>query len=89
MKIDAEGDELNVLKGAGNLTRIGQVSAEVRDVDGRLKAFVDLLEQNNFEVVAKKQAGGDCEGYRMTIPEELLLYYVYARNRSSEPEESD
>eukprot|EP00400_MALV-I_sp_L67-5_P000565 gene565-613_t len=89
LKVDAEGDELLVLQGAGNLTRIRQISCEVRDVDGRLKAVVDLLEKNQFEVVAKQQVGGDVEGYRMTVPRSLQLYYVYAKNKSAVPEDSD
>lgn len=80
LKIDAEGDELAVLRGVRELDwpRIRQVVAEVRDVDGRLDSCVQLLRQHGLEVHTEPQRTGEVEGYLMVVPPELGLHYVYA-----------
>jgi FkbM family methyltransferase len=60
LKIDTEGEELEVLRGidAADWGKIGQVVVEVHDVGGRLDAVTDLLRTHGFgaQVVDKEQA---------------------------------
>ena len=82
LKIDCEGDELRVLRGltAADMRRVHQVVAEVHDVHGRLAATVALLRRHGFTVrTARQHADSTVAGYRMVVPRELRLFYVYAR----------
>jgi FkbM family methyltransferase len=58
LKIDAEGEELEVLRGIARADwpKIRQVVVEVHDVDGRLSDIVELLREHGFhEVVIDKE----------------------------------
>ena len=82
LKIDCEGDELRVLRGltAADMRRVHQVVAEVHDVHGRLAATVALLRRHGFTVrTARQHADSTVAGYRMVVPRELRLFFVFAR----------
>jgi hypothetical protein len=51
LKIDVQKAELEVLLGidSGDWPKIAQVAAEVHDIDGRVRAFVGLLESRGFQ----------------------------------------
>ena len=88
LKIDAEGDELNVLRGvrAADWPRIQQVVCEVHDVHDRLRHCVSLLRRHGFSVQSTAQTGGEVDAYMMVIPATLRLHYVYAsRHPSGKP----
>ena len=57
LKIDAEGDELNVLTGLGFFwfSRIRQIAVEVYDADNRLEKVTRLLMDNSFNVNVTQQ----------------------------------
>lgn len=57
MKIDVERAELHVLRGieAQHWQIINQVVAEVHDIDGSLKAFLDVLRKAGFTSVKCSQ----------------------------------
>jgi FkbM family methyltransferase len=57
LKVDVEGAELDVLRGvaAEDWPRIGQVGAEVHDVDGRLETMRQLLGEAGFTDVETEQ----------------------------------
>ena len=59
LKVDCEGAELEVLQGVRpeHWPLIGQVVAEVHDLDGRLDAVRGLLEGHGFELVTEREAG--------------------------------
>jgi FkbM family methyltransferase len=81
LKIDVEGDELEVLRGIGaaDWPKISQLAIEVHDVDGRLHATVQLLKDLGFAVRAELQtASVDGDGFFVFTPAELGLYLVYA-----------
>ena len=80
LKVDVEGDELNVLRGisAADWPRIRQVVVEVHDVHGRLDGVLRLLRRHGFSVAHELQEGGVVNGYEMVVPASLRLYYVYA-----------
>jgi FkbM family methyltransferase len=81
LKVDVEGDELDVLRGVGgeeNWSRLRQVAVEVHDVGGRLAAVVGLLEAHGFRVVASLLRTSTVRGYTWVVPSKLCLYYVYA-----------
>lgn len=80
LKVDVEGDELNVLRGvrAADWPRVAQVVCEVHDVHGRLARVLSLLRRHGLRATAVQQLGGTVEGYRMEVPASLRLYHVYA-----------
>ena len=55
-----------------------QVVVEVHDINGRLASICSLLRRHGFSVRSEPQRGGDVEGYRMVVPQELRLWYVFA-----------
>jgi FkbM family methyltransferase len=72
LKIDAEGEELEVLRGieCADWPKIRQVVVEVHDVDGRLSDITELLRERGFrEVVIDKERAFDalpfCNVYAM------------------------
>ena len=77
----SNGLELQQCSSSAHFRRIRQVAAEVHDQCGRLKKFVDLLRRHGFRVAVQPQCGGDVAGYRMVVPRELQLFYVYAVRR--------
>lgn len=82
MKVDVEGDELEVLKGIGSWWPvILQLVVEVYDVHGRLDEIIHLLKSNGFtDINVDLQCTEVSEdGYIRFTPSELKLYYVYAR----------
>ncbi|MCA9539271.1 MAG: FkbM family methyltransferase [Myxococcales bacterium] len=66
LKIDCEGAELDVLKGIApaHWPRVGQVVAEVHDLDGRLDAVVALLRAHGFDQLVIDREPG-FEGTRL------------------------
>lgn len=84
LKVDVEGDELDVLRGVDgdDWPKVRQVVAEVHDVSGRLQAVVDLLSSpagGNFATVhVEAQRTSVVQDYLMVVPPELRLFYVYA-----------
>ena len=99
LKIDVEGSELLVLQGLDDLcwSRIRQLVAEVYDIDGRLRAFTDLLSARGFDLINTESSsvevagicdnGGDLTGdlsmskYIRFTPPESKLFFVYASKR--------
>jgi hypothetical protein len=82
LKVDGEGDELAVLRGMGSaLRRVRQVVLEVHDINSRLWRTLCLLRRHGFRATAVPQRSGTVQGYRMVIPGELKLFYVYATRR--------
>ena len=66
-----------------DMRRVDQVVAEVHDVHGRLAATVALLRRHGFTVrTARQHADSTVAGYRMVVPRELRLFYVYARRNA-------
>ena len=57
LKVDVEKAELEVLKGvdAADWPKVQQVVMEVHDIDGRLRAITELLEQNGLVHVIAEQ----------------------------------
>jgi FkbM family methyltransferase len=58
LKIDVEGDELNVLEGIGsesNWSLIDQIVVEVHDVDNRLAHVLEIIRNHNFSGVQSVQ----------------------------------
>ena len=57
VKIDAEGDELNILTGLGSalLSRIRQIVVEVYDIEDRLAQVANFLKKNLFTIVITPQ----------------------------------
>ena len=90
LKIDVEGDELNVLRGIRALDwpLIRQVVLEVHDVHNRLDRVLSLLRRHGFQVTWDLQTGGEVDGYVMVVPSSLCLYYVYATRRNRPTAES-
>ena len=81
LKVDVEGDELDVLRGVGGdaeWARIAQVVVEVHDVGGRLRAVSALLKGRGFRVVESLLRTSTVRGYTWVVPSKLSLYYVYA-----------
>jgi FkbM family methyltransferase len=82
IKVDVEGDELEVLEGISeeDWPRIQQVVVEVTDSPGtyRLQRTVCLLEAKGFSVSSARQEPKWCQGYFMFVPLELQMHYVYA-----------
>jgi len=82
LKVDVEGDELEVLRGLGQrLDHVQQVVMEVHDIYGRLWRALCLLRRHGFRAVAVPQRTSTVLGYRMVIPPSLRLWYVYARRK--------
>lgn len=79
LKIDAEGDELNVLRGlrSADWPKVRQVVLEVHDIYGRLEHTLRLLRRHGFRATAVQQAGSVVDGYDMCVPPSLRLFYVY------------
>ena len=94
LKIDVEGDELDVLEGVRQpyWRRIQHVAMEVHDVDGRLAAVVELLQdprRGGFaRVTTQRQTTSVVDGYLMVIPDELKLYYVFATRVAATTDDS-
>jgi FkbM family methyltransferase len=72
LKIDAEGEELEVLRGIehADWPKIRQVVVEVHDIGGRLSEITELLRERGFhEVIIDKEAAFDslpfCNVYAM------------------------
>ena len=80
LKVDVEGDELEVLRGIAteDWCRFNQIVLEVHDTCDRLAAIVQLLEANGFVVSIERQKSSIQSDYVMTIPNALNLFYVYA-----------
>jgi FkbM family methyltransferase len=71
LKIDAEGEELEILRGIADTDwrKVGQVVVEVQDVGGRVHAVTELLREHGFrEPVVDKERGF----------EKLPFFNVYA-----------
>ncbi|WP_165956545.1 non-ribosomal peptide synthetase [Kribbella antibiotica] len=70
LKVDAEKSELDVLRGIEeeHWPLIGQIVAEVHDLDGRLAVVTELLESHGFSVTTEIPPG--LEG--------TLMYQLYA-----------
>jgi FkbM family methyltransferase len=86
LKVDVEGDELEVLRGvrSSDWSRIRQVVVEVHDVNGRLARVLSLLRRHGMRAKAVQQRGGVRDGYQMVVPHGLRLFYVYATRRDGE-----
>jgi FkbM family methyltransferase len=71
LKVDAEGEELEVLRGVdpADWGKINQIVVEVHDVEGRLRAITELLREHGFrdQVIDKERAF-----------DELPFFNVYA-----------
>jgi hypothetical protein len=82
LKVDVEGDELNVLLGidAAHWPMIRQVVVEVHDVDGRLHDVCRLLRGVGYTSVVSEQQRTVCSagGYVAVIPAAAQLHYVWA-----------
>ena len=80
LKVDVEGDELDVLLGieSQDWARIQRVFVEVTNVDGRLDKVVQLLQDHRFIVTVREQQSSEFMGYLMIIPKELALFHVLA-----------
>jgi FkbM family methyltransferase len=52
LKIDAEGDELNILNGMGSdlFACVKQIVVEVFDINDRLLSVVDILRKNSYDI---------------------------------------
>lgn len=85
MKVDVEGAELDVLRGIRqeDWSKIKQIVMEVHDVQGRLQAACEVLQQQGYTVHTEAQGTSTVRGYRMTIPRSLALHYVYATRPAS------
>eukprot|EP00048_Salpingoeca_helianthica_P010359 m.148949 g.148949 ORF g.148949 m.148949 type:complete len:312 (-) comp15063_c6_seq1:34-969(-) len=81
LKIDCEGDELNVLLGLEDTdaARVRQIAVEVHDTDGRLERVCERLASWGFVVAVAQQRSGLVGGYVRCVPRALALYYVFAR----------
>lgn len=81
LKIDVEGDELDVLLGlqATDWPKIDQVVVEVHDDNFRVSRVRSLLERHGFVVMTRPQRTAWHEGALVCIPASLRLFYVYAR----------
>lgn len=86
LKVDVEGDELEVLRGvrSSDWNRIRQVVVEVHDVNDRLARVLSLLRRHGMRAKAVQQRGGVHHGYQMVVPHALRLFYVYATRREEE-----
>lgn len=88
LKIDVEGDELEVLRGisAADWHLVDQVVLEVHDRGGvRLDEVVSTLKSVGFVVRTQAQRSSvSAQGYLAVIPSGLRLFYVYAR-RDDQP----
>jgi hypothetical protein len=88
LKIDVEGDELEVLRGisAVDWHLVDQVVLEVHDRSGlRLGEVVSILKSFGFAVRTQAQRSSvSAQGYLAVIPSGLRLFYVYAR-RDDQP----
>jgi FkbM family methyltransferase len=86
LKVDVEGDELEVLRGvrASDWSRIRQVVVEVHDVNDRLARVLSLLRRHGMQAKAVQQQGGVRDGYQMVVPRALRLFYVYATRQEAE-----
>ena len=88
LKIDVEGDELEVLRGiaAADWHLVDQLVLEVHDRGGlRLGEVVSILKSHGFAVRTQPQRSSvSTQGYVAVIPSGLRLFYVYAR-RENQP----
>lgn len=84
LKVDVEGDELEVLQGIRNdlWSSIQQVVLEVHDVYGRLEAIKRVLKAQGFRVHVRQQQTSVVDGYCMFVPDELRMFYVHATRHS-------
>ena len=89
LKVDVEGDELEVLKGIDEMSfeKIRQIAIEVHDIEGRLSKISHLLQASGFHKVSIHQQTGSISNdglYQSFVPESLKLYLVYAtKNQAS------
>ncbi|MEA5468253.1 FkbM family methyltransferase [Spirulina sp. 06S082] len=58
LKIDVEGDELDVIQGieTDDWKKVKQVVAEIHNTDNKLEEFCSILESNGFAVTIEKNA---------------------------------
>ena len=98
LKIDVEGDELDVLLGIDQVNdtwgdvnwweRIARIVVEVHDINNRLKEVVKLLKARGFEVcvdscATDQEEEEEEEGkYVLVVPTELRLFLVSAQRTS-------
>mmetsp|Transcript_44503 Transcript_44503/g.71526 ORF Transcript_44503/g.71526 Transcript_44503/m.71526 type:complete len:243 (+) Transcript_44503:136-864(+) len=80
LKVDVEGDELDVLMGLHDCDwpKIQQVAVEVHDIEFRVSRIRALLERHGFKVQIEEQKTAWHDGMLICVPKDLLLYYVYA-----------
>lgn len=80
LKVDVEGDELDVLKGIRDehWPIVKQVVAEVHDVHNRLQDVRSLLLGCGFAVASEQQLPSVDQGFVHYVPAALQLYMVYA-----------
>lgn len=79
LKIDVEGDELIVLDGIDDWSRIDVVLIEVHDIEGRLSRIVERLKSAQFGAICvEQQESVVTDEYELTIDPKLKLFYVIA-----------
>jgi len=80
LKIDAEGEELGVLKSIDNddWKRLQRVCVEVVNVDNRLGEICNILVKRGFRVFTSQAETSTEGGYLSYVPKELQMFIVYA-----------
>eukprot|EP00802_Teleaulax_amphioxeia_P016224 Tamp_16338.p1 GENE.Tamp_16338~~Tamp_16338.p1 ORF type:complete len:304 (+),score=54.31 Tamp_16338:434-1345(+) len=85
LKIDVEGDELDVLMGLqdADWRKVQQVAVEVHDIDFRLSRIQALLQRHGFWVHTQQQTTKWHMDMLVCVPKDLNLHYVYASRQCS------
>lgn len=88
LKIDVEGDELEVLKGIeiNDFNNIKQIVVEVHDVQGRLSNITSILQAAGYcHISIQQQTDSTSEDgmYQSFVPVALKLYILYATRGKS------
>ena len=86
LKIDVEGDELEVLKGINEYSfdKIKQIVIEVHDIGNRLSDVIHILQGSGFHKISTQQQTDSVSAdglYQSFVPDALKLYLVYATKR--------
>ena len=75
MKIDVEGAELEVLKGAHNIlsnSKRIKLLIEIHDVNKLYKPIVEILDSYNFKIIFEKDEQRDRSGAKHIIAKKLI-----------------